>query len=776
MNNLKRYTFLIIPIIVFIFLGEMIIDDLSPSRGDLVEGLPVRKWGFDYMAEHHEIPHWYPHLYSGMPSYSAYSFSPSDPVGETLRPLLFNLGFKFWFYFSIGGIGMFLFLRRKKLGHIPALFGALSFALTPYLFGLINAGHGTKIFTFCYLPFIMLAVDYILSSASWKGGLYLGLVTALQIWAKHPQIVYYTWMLVVFIWLWHQGCALFERRWSLKIQGKQNVILIVSLLMAGLLVIDPFASVMEFQSYSTRGAPSVLDNTNETQTGTTWEYATRWSLHPKETISYVYPYFYGLQNFPTRDAKQAAYWGYMSTTQSTYYLGLVVILLAVFSFVLKKPDRESWIWLIASFIILLIGFGKYFPLLYKPLFELAPMYSKFRVPSMIYILLSFTVGILGARGLHVILSILKSRNKEDLQRLKSRVLLIIGSIAILSMLLLLFNESILFIKSGQQPVPQQVIDTRKELFEKGALIALLISLSSLGILWGGVKKLITPFTLGVLIIGIGMLDLWIVNNEFLNLSKTSQVEGEFERARRGKVVKKLLQDKEHYRIIPIDDLTTNFFGYFGISSVIGYRPVKIRKYQDLLDAGGLEQLHIRDMLNVKYFVGKRGIQEIETALPKAWIVSNVVSVPDQKSSLEQTLASFNPAQTAIVVNYDGPEIISGSTGTVEVQSYEEHEIVLKASTEKGGLLVLSEIYYPPRWTASIDGKETTIFQTNHVLRAVYVPSGEHEVVFRFDVSLFKKTRMISRISLSLLLLSIMFIQRERLKESWRNLSSRKQGN
>ena len=154
MNNLKRYTILIIPFMVFIFLGEMIIDDLTPSKGDLVEGYPVRKWGFDYIEKNGELPHWYPHLFSGMPSYSAYSFSPSAPLGETLRPVLFNFGIKFWFYFSIGGIGMFLFLRRKKLEHIPALLGALSFALTPYLFGLINAGHGTKIFTFAFLPIV----------------------------------------------------------------------------------------------------------------------------------------------------------------------------------------------------------------------------------------------------------------------------------------------------------------------------------------------------------------------------------------------------------------------------------------------------------------------------------------------------------------------------------------------------------------------------------------------------------------------------------------------
>jgi len=748
---------------VFIFLGEMIIDDLSPSQGDLVEGYPVRQWGRNYMEEHDEIPHWFPHLFSGMPSYSAYSFSPSDPVWETLRPVLLNLGFQFWFYFSIGGVGMYLFLRRKKLDQIPALLGALSFALTPYLFGLINAGHGTKIFTFAYLPFVLMAVDYILSGSSWKGVLYLGLATAFQIWAKHPQIVYYTWMLVVLVWLWTQVSALIRRRWSHKVEGKHNLILLAALLLAGLLVVDPFVSVMEFQGHSTRGAPSVLDKTGETETGTKWDYATAWSLHPKETVSFIYPYFYGLQNFPTRDIKQASYWGFMSMTQSTYYLGLVVLLMAILGLTLKKPDRESWLWIIATALILLVGFGKHIPLLYRPLFELAPMFSKFRVPSMIYILLPLTVGVLGARGLQTVLSTLRGENQQELKKLRSQALIVFGSIAAISLLLLIFGGLASYLKTGQQPVSQQVLDLREELFIKGAFIALLISSSCMAAIWVGIKKIISPLVVGTLLIGVALVDLWIVNHEFLNLSKTTQVEGKFERERRSKVIKKLLKDKNHYRILSVDDLSSNFYAYFGISSVSGYRPVKIRKYQDLLKSGGLNQDHIRNMLNVKYFVGKQRIQEIGTALPKAWFVSEVISVKDQKTSLEKTLAPFDPAQKAVIVNYDGPQINPKSTGEVIVENYEEHEIKLKTSSVTGGVLVLSEIYYAPRWIATVDGEETPIYQTNHVLRSVYVPPGEHEVIFRFDDSLFKTSRLISRISLTLLLLSIVFIHREKLK-------------
>ena len=108
-----------------------------------------------------------------------------------------------------------------------------------------------------------------------------------------------------------------------------------------------------------------------------------------------------------------------------------------------------------------------------------------------------------------------------------------------------------------------------------------------------------------------------------------------------------------------------------------------------------------------------------------------------------------------------------------MENYEEHEIKLKTTSKTGGLLVLSEIYYAPRWIATVDGEETPIYQTNHVLRSVYVSPGEHEVIFRFDDSLFKTTRLISRISLTLLILTIVFVHREKLRALKRYLPSGK---
>ena len=94
----------------------------------------------------------------------------------------------------------------------------------------------------------------------------------------------------------------------------------------------------------------------------------------------------------------------MPFTQSTHYLGLIALILASIGALLKKPDKISLFFWVTTILILITGFGKFFPLLYKPFFELFPFFSKFRIPSMIYALLPITISILAAKGYDILVS------------------------------------------------------------------------------------------------------------------------------------------------------------------------------------------------------------------------------------------------------------------------------------------------------------------------------------------------------------------------------------
>ena len=772
---MKKYLPLLLTIVPAVFLYRMIIFGEIVTTNDELARHPINEWRDSYISENEDMPQWYPNLFSGMPSYGGYIYMTGDPTKIFRNTILFNPGLKIWFFLSLAGYGTFFILRILGSSLTAGVLGGLMTGLTPYGFGLVNAGHLNKIFAIAYVHWVLAAILYFMKNRSLKSICMLSLVTALQLWANHPQIVYYTWMIVGFYYVWNIGSLYKEKSFSLQSHMFELGGILVALFVALLMVSDPYREVYTFQKHSNRGAKSVLDKTEETSSGTDWKYATQWSFHPKEVISFIYPYFYGLQNFPTRDLKSAAYWGHMPFTQSTHYLGLVAVILAILGALLKKPDRIDLFFWVTTILILVTGFGSHFPILFKPFFEIFPFFSKFRIPSMIYALLAITIPILAARGYDTFI------NQDNGKYIFEKILYFIGGIAASSFLLLILADfSIDFTspKDGRynSSILGQLTSLRLDLFNKGVFLAISISLSLMTLFWAVRNNKISKTLFGYAIIGLTIIDLGVLNSEFIDVKPKKNMDRLFKKT---DIINYLVTENTYFRIYPADELTSNKYSYWNIESIGGYRPIKLRSYQDLMDAGGFNRPHILDMLNVKYILTRKkinnpnfipvndlkGIYENKKVLPKAWIVGNLKNVYSQRESLMETLMTgFNPSNSAVVIDYNGKDIPENVVGKANVKTKEENKIEIDCQSETGGLLVLSEIYYKPGWKAFVNGKETPIFQTNHILRSVRIPSGNSEVIFEYAKSDWEKTRLLSRISfLSIILLLGFFIWKERDK-------------
>ena len=107
--------------------------------------------------------------------------------------------------------------------------------------------------------------------------------------------------------------------------------------------------------------------------------------------------------------------------------------------------------------------------------------------------------------------------------------------------------------------------------------------------------------------------------------------------------------------------------------------------------------------------------------PAAW-----ARLRDPAFDLRRTALLYDP------LDMDPVPVDSGSTANVRMRAWSPHEIVLDVATDAPRLLVLSEVFYPAGWGATVGGEETSILQVDHLLRGVPVPAGVHEVVFRFD--------------------------------------------
>tara|TARA_B110000305_G_scaffold68280_1_gene76706 strand:+ start:47559 stop:47876 length:318 start_codon:yes stop_codon:yes gene_type:complete len=71
--------------------------------------------------------------------------------------------------------------------------------------------------------------------------------------------------------------------------------------------------------------------------------------------------------------------------------------------------------------------------------------------------------------------------------------------------------------------------------------------------------------------------------------------------------------------------------------------------------------------------------------------------------------------------------------------------------------IFSEIYYPKGWNCYINGKLTSNFRANYILRGVTVPAGENKIEWRFEPQSFYKAKTASLIGSTLLLLSCLFV-------------------
>src|SRR3989344_4196031 len=68
--------------------------------------------------------------------------------------------------------------------------------------------------------------------------------------------------------------------------------------------------------------------------------------------------------------------------------------------------------------------------------------------------------------------------------------------------------------------------------------------------------------------------------------------------------------------------------------------------------------------------------------------------------------------------------------SAEIASYEATDVVIQTDASCGGVLVLSDMYYPG-WRVTVDAVEKNLLRVNWAFRGVYVPEGVHTVTFTY---------------------------------------------
>lgn len=189
-------------------------------------------------------------------------------------------------------------------------------------------------------------------------------------------------------------------------------------------------------------------------------------------------------------------------------------------------------------------------------------------------------------------------------------------------------------------------------------------------------------------------------------------------------------------------------------------------------SSNLYRLKILDILGVKYILDRTENGSTEKTFPvdrfkllheeNGWrIFENLKASPrmflasDYKifksnDEFEKMFFSkdFNPSQTLLLEEDIGTISKNQEAGELNIVSYTPNKITLTVKTDSQKLLFLSDTYYPG-WKAFVDGKETKIYRADFSFRAILLPEGSHNVLFKYKPKSFElglKTTIISIIT------------------------------
>ncbi len=772
---------------------------------DVEAAMSFAKAAHRVMIDENTYPLWNPYLFSGMPSYESLAYNPY------VYPLSFITGFLItklhfpqltWLLFHILmlGMGVVLLLREYKVPPIPSIMAGALMIWMPNVVAIGANGHGSQACAIAFMPFALLFWRRLSSGKSMAiNGSALAIVLGFQMLRAHLQISFYTYGLLGIYVLFELVSGLvdaFKRnpvnmqtlpagflsrfrnedgtsRFSLAgarfgvLLGALLGVVVLSLLLSAVLYIP----VHDYSQYSIRGGAE--------GGGLDYDYATSWSLHPLESLTFILPFAFGFG--------KDLYFGFMPFTDYPNYLGIIVLVFALAGIFMAKTRTARFL-LAVVIISTLVAFGKHFPLLYDPLFKWFPYFNKFRVPVMALIVQQLAVVLLFAFGFKAALDLPPEKGRKYAVRgLLFFLVVLILAVVLNGFLRGGFADSI----AGRLKLADSSRDQLALARIVGEKIGLdLFKLAVLGgFLFGALllyyRKTLNKTVLAILVLGAAIIDYHYVDrniihpevlfkSEQVRLVKDSRVIDRF--LEPDPVIDFLKKDKSFFRIMPLFHPSAPFYGefssnrymIFGISSIGGYHAAKLQIYNNLLktfsSALSMGHYEIMNMLNVKYLVtayklpqadflemvwsgfnskgSRRYIYDNKNALPRAFFVDKYKVSKGDQAILALQNGQLDPSETAFLERVPDIEPVSKLGSTVKIKKAGFNEITLTADIASPCILMLSEVYYP-RWKVFIDGREGSIIRADYVLRAVALSAGRHDIIFRYDASLIKRSFHVS---------------------------------
>jgi hypothetical protein len=653
-----------------------------------------------------ELPLWNPLSNCGAPFLAQWGTMTLYPFSLVylLLPLPWSLNLFCLLHLLLAGIGMYS-LARKWIGTaLPSAFAASAFVFSGLMLSCINWPN--YLVALGWMPWVLLAAE-----AAWSRGgralAWAGVLGALQMLAGAPEIALMTWALLAAACMAGTGDA--PAPMTTRLMRFGVVILLVAGLCAAQLM--PFFDLL---------AHSQRDRAFATA---------KWAMPGWGWANLMVPLYHYFMT------PQQTYFQSGQEFFSSYYLGAGVLGLALAGFWKVRSPR---VWLLAAAsvcgLVLAMGDEGY---LYGWLRRVIPVLGVGRYPVKLVLLAGFAVPLLAAWGLNWLLKP---------ESIATRVMIGIGAA------LALATGAVVWL-AIQFPFPYDQV----ELTWRNALVRAALAAGLFGVIsvYRNQVEHRVRLGLGALLLGIPMLDgLTHLPRQNPTVPSDSFTAGMIRQKQalepapvigRSRVFISSSAER-HLLLSGVPDLTHDFLikrlafwsnlnALDQVPKVNGSSTLQIAEQaqvQKLLYATGApDHPRLLDFLAASH-ESVRGQVFLWTNRPSAlpWVTAGQRPIlSDRDATLAaMTNGAFDPAREV----YLPPEArdVLHATGGVSAQATVKHfsanlrEIEVNSSGPT--LLVLAESHYP-NWTATVDGRPSTLWRANHAFQAIEVPAGHSAV-------------------------------------------------
>ena len=650
MSKNKKFIFIIASILAFVILALVYANPVLSGKQlfqhDIVQYKGGAKELLDYRAQNGEETYWSDSMFGGMPTYQMGAQFKGDiikKIDEILNFLPKPANYIFLLFSGFFLLGMVVVKNWKY-----ALLGATFFGLSTYFYIALAAGHNGKIQTVAYFAPLLAGILLVYIRKKYVVGFIVtALFMGLQVAANHPQMTYYLFIALGFLFL-SELIRAFQGKTDWKHFGISTGILALAFVLGVGMNSQRIMANSEYITETVRGK-QILDNDTHSseKSGMDNESILMWSYGKMETLNLFIPRLMGgssneegsekmMENVQemvksnvssqeemdqiSKGFGSLTYWGEQPGTSGPAYQGAIVCFLAILGFFFGWKKYRYWI-LGASILTIFLAWGSNFMALSDFFIDFVPFYNKFRAPSSILVVVELLFPLIAILGLYRFFNsneTTETSAENILTEAYKKKILINVSAAVLGItfLLIIFGKSILgfYTASEKTYLPPYLldflVDERFKMFRIDAIKAVVYVGIAAAVLFLSLKKKIGQ-NIAIIILGlVSLLDLWSVNKRYLNNDnfidktftenpfQTENSELLMQKVGDNKNLQSLLananinktletiaeKDKTHYRIY---NQVLGTFSETNTSyfkaSIGGYHAVKLRRYDDLIN-------------------------------------------------------------------------------------------------------------------------------------------------------------------------------------------------